>query len=518
MQKKCKKSGVLGILLFFMLFAVGFGFCATATEVQAATNGFVTVNGKTYYYVNGVKKTGWLTLNGNKYYFYNGSGVMATGWVNDSQGRKRYFYKGSGIMATGWVKDTQGRKRYFYKGSGLMATGWVENTAGNKMFFDETTGLMVTGWQILENGQKRYFSSTNGYMLTGWVANSTGNKRYFYNGSGYMATGLVNAANGSKRYFDPSTGYLTFGYVTDNVGTRYFYSKTGYMATGWVTNTAGNKRYFDPETGYYATGTVRIGDYNCEFNSKGFLISQILAVTFTRPTDERTIKNYLAGALQPVGQALYVWGGGWTDSTLKGVSPEWKEWYDYQNSYYDYNNYRDLSISTRSKGLDCSGFVGWAAYQVMQSRSGIGDGYTVVSGDIGYYYKEEGWGDIVTQADLYRTDYELHAGDVGYNSGHTWIVVGQCTDKSVVIVHSTPNAGCQIAGTPTPDNNYSSQAIELARYYMSKYPGSQKYAYHNSTANYIKNGNYLRWNRDTLADPDGYLEMTAGQILADLFS
>ena len=33
-------------------------------------------------------------------------------------------------------------------------------------------------------------------------------------------------------------------------------------------------------------------------------------------------RNYLAGALKPVGQALYIWGGGWYDSTRIGVSPK----------------------------------------------------------------------------------------------------------------------------------------------------------------------------------------------------
>ena len=87
-----------------------------------------------------------------------------------------------------------------------------------------------------------------------------------------------------------------------------------------------------------------------------------------------------------------------------------------------------------------------------------------------------------------------------------------------VIVHSTPNAGVQIAGTPTPSGGYSSQAIALAQKYMSRYPGYTKYDYHTSSGNYIRRGNYLRWNRSTLSDPDGYMNMTADQILADLFS
>ena len=80
------------------------------------------------------------------------------------------------------------------------------------------------------------------------------------------------------------------------------------------------------------------------------------------------------------------------------------------------------------------------------------------------------------------------------------------------------NAGVQIAGTPTPSGGYSSQAIALAQKYMSRYPGYTKYDYHTSSGNYIRRGNYLRWNRSTLSDPDGYMNMTADQILADLFS
>ena len=90
--------------------------------------------------------------------------------------------------------------------------------------------------------------------------------------------------------------------------------------------------------------------------------------------------------------------------------------------------------------------------------------------------------------------------------------------KSAVIVHSTPNAGVQISGTPTPSGSYSSQAITLAQKYMSRYAGYTKYDYHTSSGNYIRRGNYFRWNRSTLSDPDGYLNMTADQILADLFN
>ena len=326
-------------------------------------------------------------------------------------------------------------------------------------------------------------------MLTGWTKNSSNEYRYFETEDGVMAKGF-QTIDGKKYYF--STG-------------------SGKMAVGWTT-ISGNKYYFDKETGVMATGDVTIDGTKYHFNTNGVLSNT------TSPTGSKTIKNYLAGALQPVGQALYVWGGGWNDSTRKGTSQTMTDFYNSQSSSYDYNNYRDLSTANRAKGFDCSGFVGWAAYQVMQSKSGVGSGYTVVSGEVGSYYKSLGWGNILTQANLASDDWTVYPGDVGYDSGHTWIILGQCKDKSAVIVHSTPNAGVQIAGTPTPSGDYSSQAITLAQKYMSRYPGFTKYAYHTSSGNYIRRGNYLRWNRSTLSDPDGYLNMTADQILADLFS
>ena len=277
--------------------------------------------------------------------------------------------------------------------------------------------------------------------------------------------------------------------------------------------------YFDPSTGVMATGTKTIDGVQYTFSSSGVLQSSGSNPNTTTPSSSRTIKNFLANALKPVGQTLYVWGGGhnWSDATRKGVSSKWKQWYDNNSSSYNYRNYMDLSESTEQKGLDCSGYVGWSVYQIMQRKSG-GVNYTTVSGSIGSLYSGRGMGKIVSQAQLASSGYKLYPGDIGYNDGHTWMVLGQCADKSVVILHCTPNAGVQISGTPTPNGTYGSQAIKLAETYMSRYPGASKYDYHESSGNYIRNGAYFRWNRSTLSDPDGYLKKTANQILADLFN
>ena len=377
---------------------------------------------------------------------------------------------------------------------------------------------------LKKSGSHYWWLGPDGYLRTGHAGEKVliGNAAFMLHDDGRIDRIGEDASGGKVDLFDligdketPRRFDTWDFYETAKDGSAYetwcYWDEEGNKLGG-LQEIQGFKYYFDKETGVMATGDVTIDGQKYHFNSNGILSNT------TSPTGSRTIKNYLAGALQPVGQALYVWGGGWNDSTRKGTSQTMTDFYNSQSSSYDYNNYRDLSTANRAKGFDCSGFVGWSAYQVMQSKSGVGSGYTVVSGEIGSYYKSMGWGSILTQANLASDDWTVYPGDVGYDSGHTWIILGQCADKSAVIVHSTPNAGVQIAGTPTPSGGYSSQAIALAQKYMSRYPGYTKYDYHTSSGNYIIRGNYLRWNRSTLSDPDGYMNMTADQILADLFS
>ena len=89
-------------------------FSASAKEVQAATAGFKTINGKTYYIKSdGSKQKGWLTLGRYKYYFNTKTGVQVKGWMKVNGKYTYYFTKGKGVMATGWMTDSKGHKRYF---------------------------------------------------------------------------------------------------------------------------------------------------------------------------------------------------------------------------------------------------------------------------------------------------------------------------------------------------------------------------------------------------------------------
>lgn len=521
MGNKRKKLKLLVLFMFLMLVTAGATIHTTTEQVQAASSrkkGFVVKGGKTYYYKKGKKVTGWQTIRNNRYYF-NKKGVMKKGWLKQN-GKYYFFDRTTGKMYTGWAKDSKGRYRYFGKKTGEMAVGW-QKSRGKKRYFAKSNGYMYAGLQTIK-GKKYFFDESTGVLQKEWSIDSTGAYRYSNKKTGVVYTKWVkNKKKNQTRYFDDTTGVMYTGFHRIGGKMYYFYLSNGLMATGWVKDTASGNQYYFNSKGVMATGATTIDGVTYNFASDGVYIppnESSSGPNTAQPTGTRTIRNYLAGALQPVGQALYVWGGGWNDANRKGVSPTWKQWYDSQNSSYNYNNYRDLSTANRAKGLDCSGFVGWASYQVMHNSSGQGSGYTVVSGDIGRYYEKTlGWGDILNQNYLSKTNYKFYPGDIGYNDGHTWIVLGQCADSSLVIVHSTPQAGCQISGTPTASGSYSSQAVTLAKKYMSRYSGYSKYSYNTSSGNYMKNGKYLRWNRQTLADPDGFLNMTADQILYNLF-
>ena len=533
-MKKVRKSWKFwGILLGLLIFAAGFTVQATTVETKAATTGFRTIRGKTYYYENGKRVKGWLTLGGKKYYLNARTGVLYKGWYKLSNGKRRYFDPKTGAMKTGlqkigsyryyfdgktgwaqsgFLRAANGNTRYFRGGTYRMATGWMRNSKNQRWYFHPRTGVMYKGLKKI-SGYSYYFDGNTGVAKSGFLTATNGNTRYFRGGTYRMATGWITSRDKKTRRYFTSAGVMMKGLRTIRGKTYYFDPSTGVAARGWVSD-SGGKRYFNPSTAVMVTGTKTIDGERYKFGSDGYLIvsnssegtsvDMDAAIRPNQPGSEKTVKNFLLAAMQPVGRTLYVWGGGHnSDATRKGVSPVWASWYNSHNRSYDYDDYRYYS----DKGLDCSGYVGWATYQVMNSYA------TVVSGEIGSYYKGKGWGTVYNQNYLSKTDWKLYPGDIGFDDGHTWIVLGQCADKSAVVLHSTPQAGVQISGTTTPTGSYDSQAVALAKQYMSKFKGYTKYNYSPSCGNYIRRGNYLRWT----ALNNNYKNMTADQILADLF-
>lgn len=238
-----------------------------------------------------------------------------------------------------------------------------------------------------------------------------------------------------------------------------------------------------------------------------------------------TIKTLLKTAVAPVGFTMYVWGGGWNKADTAagkeaksiGVSAKWRTFAKNKRASYNYKNYR-YQIHN---GLDCSGYVGWCIYNVMNTKNGQ-KGYVYSASKQAKKFSGMGFGSYRPAAEI--TGYK--AGDIMSSTcsccGHVWIVVGQCDDGSVVLIHSSP-AGVQLSGTVTPTGRKNSEAYRLAKKYMKKYYQAwyKKYPDVNRGSSYLTHYGQMRWNTTgkniVLSDPDGYQDKNAKEILTDLF-
>ena len=228
-----------GLMLVCLLLAGCAFFSHSATEVQAATAGFKTVGGKTYYIKSdGSKQKGWLTLGKYKYYFNKTTGVQVKGWLNVNGQKTYYFTSQKGAMVTGWLTDSRKRKRYFNPKTGKLTRGWMKNSKGKKYYFTSGEGIMATGWLKNSKGQKRYFHRTSGVMATGWLKNTSKNISYYFDPeTGYMTTGW-RRISGKKYYFSTSNGSMATGLKTID-GKKYYFKTDGSMAVSTTVTVSG---------------------------------------------------------------------------------------------------------------------------------------------------------------------------------------------------------------------------------------------------------------------------------------
>lgn len=301
------------------------------------------------------------------------------------------------------------------------------------------------------------------------------------------------------------------------------------------------------------------------------LFRMFIAEDYTAPVSgvpgKLTLKNFLATAMEPVGTALYVYGGTWdwqdvnssNQAMTIGLSQSWIDFfqsqdktYHYKNpnpaeSYYPHNAWNQYYYA----GIDCSGYVGWSVYNLMNTEnSTVADnkGYVMsATKQAGVFASNEGWGTMdmgdvlmdettgkpwVDEDGDGRRIYEGHEfkpGDIFSMNGHVWISLGTCKDGSIVFMHSTPNttngAGVQISAIGP---NKNCEAYKLANQYMNKYfpQWSERYGdqvlcltFDSYTKVYGDYAGKFSWNlkNGVISDPDGYADMTPAEILADLF-
>ncbi len=453
--------------------------------------------------------------------------VESKGWHEDAQGK--YYILAGGKRAVGMKKI--GKYYYCFNADGVMVTGWVKYK-GSIYYMKKSNGRRLTGMRSI--GGNGYYFDSKGRMQTGWVTYKK-KKYYFKKSSGVRLTGMRTI--GKYRYYFNKKGVMQTGLVKTADGTYYFSKKKGRMQTGWIT-WQGEKYFMDPSTGKMRTGQLKINGTLYEFDKNGVMQTNayVEGERWHGPDGNvlyaSTIRNLLRTALKPVGSTLYVWGGGWNYSkngyddysyyTAKtiGTASTWKAFYNRNGSGYNYQNTR----WQQANGLDCSGYVGWVIYNTFNRTSGHA-GFVRPAQKQASIFAGYGWGSYRSPGSY--SDFK--AGDVmSLASGHVYIVVGQCSDGSVVLLHASPPA-VMISGTTTRGGSKNSQAIKLARQYMAKYyPGW--FARYSSKiwrgTGYLTDYAQMRWYTTSaeaggtpiITDPDGYRNKSASKVLADLFA
>ena len=227
----------------------------TATPASGYT-GWKTVNGKDYWYENGVKQG--TTGRGKEIYDPDSD---AWYWLDANRG-------GAKAVSKDVYQESNGGKWVRYDANGHMIKGWDTNDDGT-YYFDLVTGAMTKGDATIDGLPCSFDTVTGIGMNCAWKR--INGKDYWYEGGKRQGYDPNNAAYRGKEIYDPvSNGW----YWLDNVqqgakavskdvyqessgGKWVRYDANGQMIKGWNTNADGTY-YFDPITGAMAKGTTTI--------------------------------------------------------------------------------------------------------------------------------------------------------------------------------------------------------------------------------------------------------------------
>ena len=484
---------------------------------HASQTGWVQLGDQTYWInQDGSVQTGWLKLEG-KWYWLKADGTRAASeWI--TYDNNRYYFDGDGVMYTG-MKEVDGTRYYFHswggvyhnesftwqgkkywaKDDGTFYTGVCDINGKKYYFLEDGEQITKEGW-YLTNGTY-YWINKDTSLQTGWVKYD--NNWYWMKEDGTMASSEWITYDKNRYYFRSWGGMYKNAFITyDN--NLYYLGSDSKMAIGW--QSIGGNTYYFRNWGGMITGKQVIDGKTYVFDEDGKLVQSPDGFEPSAQIGVRTVRNFLKNALLPLGNTLYIWGGGHTDAEAEsyGVNAQWKQFFNTQNSTYNYSDH----LYEYGKGLDCSGYVGWTAHQVTKEYA------TTTSTGMPAYFARKGWGTCVTG----DTSQKFTPGDVVSKSGHVWIVIGQCSDGSVVVIHATPPY-IQLGGTVSSTGSINSEAIELANEYMKMYypVAYERYGVKVLDRSYLTGVNHFTWSSSILSDSEGYRRKKPAEILNDLF-
>ena len=237
------------------------GYYWADNEGLLVKDGFATINGNTYYFINYVRTKGFTKI-GEKYYLFNaGNGIMAknaTMWVsgNNPYGivANYYFFQADGSM---YVPDPNGEKKIVEK--------------DGKLYFTIDGVKQTNGLNELDGAY--YYANSNGTLAVDTVVYISKFNDLVAPGNGYFAfdsegklikTGFVTGTNGKTCYYKDLVRAKGF----TKIGEKYylFNASSGVMykdATMWV----GGSNPYGIVGGYYyfkADGSMYVPDPNGE--------------------------------------------------------------------------------------------------------------------------------------------------------------------------------------------------------------------------------------------------------------
>ena len=249
------------------------GIASEKGTAQPELDGLVTQNGKTYYYVDGIRQTGLHYINGKAYIFDRNGVMQKSGWY-EAEGD--FFYMndyGAGVVKC-WRLGTDGKYRYL-KADGRMAVNeWIVDYG--KTYYLGADGKKYTGTRVIDG--KSYTFDSNGVLITETTGSHKpglqyiNGKAYIFDENGQMLRSGWYTADGSSFYLNDSGAGVVKCWRLGTDGKYRYLKANGRMATNeWVVDYG--KTYYVGADGKKYTGTRVIDGKSYTFDSNGVLIT-----------------------------------------------------------------------------------------------------------------------------------------------------------------------------------------------------------------------------------------------------
>ena len=466
-------------------------------EEEDERSGWIYEDPDWFYYSEGKAITGWQSID-NEIYFFNEDGTMKTGWY--SENGVWYYLRPSGKRHTGWLQVDN--DWYYMNPDGTMRTGWLEQEG--HWYYLRPSGKMHTGW--IQVDKEWYYLNAKGIMKTGWL--KANGKWYYLRASGKMSTSTW--VDNGKYYVNKYGVWVPNEWVENAKGWWYRYGDGSFPKSVW--KTIEGKTYHFDQSGYMDADAWIEGKY---VDGSGKWVENYQY--------QLDIGEFLVTAMKPMGTTLYVWGGGWDVTDTKagegalysGVYPYWSTYFYAHRQGYSYKpgqkSWFNGERKWRTYGLDCSGYVGWTIYNSMQ-KNRRSEGYVYKSTTMASRLAGLGLGKTSTAT----ASGKVLPGDIISMKGHVFIVLGKCSDGSVLLAQSTPNGGVVVSGTSGAHGN---KAAALARNFMqthypdwwSSFSGEGTYSASEST---YMSGTRFSWSLgSSICDQAGVRNMSGEEVL-----